>query len=97
MGTLYGFFCPECGYSVEVSGGDDYGFFAAVTTIQCDKCHIIKDVVTSKTPEDKESYKPVSKLKCPKCRGPVKSWDGEHCPKCNHIMQKDEKCGLPWD
>jgi len=97
MGAIYRFFCPTCGYSSEVSGGDDCGFVSATKTIQCDKCQIIRDVETSRTPWDEKSIKPISKLKCPKCRRKVKEWDGEQCPKCNGKMQRDEEFLIMWD
>jgi Zn finger protein HypA/HybF involved in hydrogenase expression len=96
MGSMYLFFCPKCGYSAEVSGGDDLGIASATTTVVCDSCREICDVETSKTPQDTESMKDVADLECPACGGQVKKWEGQRCPHCNTKMANR---GIPrhWD
>lgn len=96
MGHTYHFSCPECGYSAEVSGGDDWGFFCRTTTVRCIHCKIVADVVTSETPSDDKSVKSVTDLKCPNCSGPVEKWDGLHCPKCEGEMENQRLVWL-WD
>jgi DNA-directed RNA polymerase subunit RPC12/RpoP len=96
MGSHYLFFCPKCGYSEEVSGGDDRGTISATTTVICDSCKEIFDVVTSETPWDSESITGVANLECPACSGPVKKWTGQRCPRCNTKMNK-KGITVHWD
>lgn len=42
--------CGSCGYEVMVSGKDDLGFFTRTTTILCEDCEELYDVVTSRRP-----------------------------------------------
>ena len=96
MGHTYLFHCPECGYSPEVSGGDDCGFICRTTTVRCNHCKIVTDVVTSERPGDDKSIKLVTDLKCPHCSGPVEKWDGLHCPKCKGEMENQDLV-MFWD
>jgi len=45
MGTHYLFGCSNCGYTAEVSGGKDCGFFATVRTMLCTDCRELVDVL----------------------------------------------------
>lgn len=96
MGTTHCFSCPGCGYNAEVSGGDDYGFSVAVTTVRCDFCKIIQDIVVSESPGDKQSYKAISELRCPICGNTIKRWTRRKCPRCNMKMNQDGEV-LLWD
>ena len=96
MGHTFEFQCPVCGYSATVSGGDDYGMGSATTTVRCDHCKTIRDVVTSEEPWDASSIKKVTDLKCPKCSGPVTKWRGKRCPKCGGKMEIIGE-GILWD
>jgi len=97
MGIHYLFECKSCGYSCEVSGGDDCGMIARTTTIICYKCKELHDVVTSEKPWEEQVVE-VETLKCPKSkRHKAKKW--EHpgpCPKCGQIMKRGVETCL-WD
>jgi|LDZU01.1.fsa_nt_gi Zn finger protein HypA/HybF involved in hydrogenase expression len=97
MGTLYHFECRSCGYSAEVSGGDDRGMRSRTTTILCETCSELHDVVTSTEPWIDEMVDPET-LKCPKSkRHIVRKW--EHpgiCPKCGQDMDRVGMACL-WD
>jgi len=87
MGSLSSFECEKCGYTAEVSGGQDAGFEAATQTILCDGCRELVDVLVGKRKGADQGFDPVSP-RCPKCRGDsVTPWDESHpCPKCGSSM-----------
>jgi len=45
MGALFYFKCEKCGYTAEVSGGKDSGFFISTETKMCSNCRRIVDTV----------------------------------------------------
>ena len=45
MGATDEFTCKSCGYSAEVSGGQDYGFIAMVETMVSESCRKLVDVL----------------------------------------------------
>lgn len=96
MGCHFDFVCPECGYHVEVSGGDDCGFIVRTRTVVCEECKRIVDVVTSKTPWDDNSVAADGALECPACKGPVHAWHDNMCPRCGCRMNSGGPVVL-WD
>jgi hypothetical protein len=48
MGQMRTFRCTSCDHSAEVSGGNDAGMSATTTTILCEDCHLLMDVVTGR-------------------------------------------------
>lgn len=54
MGACYDFSCPNCGYSAQVSGGDDFGFHVVTTTIVCETCRELLDVGIGPYPQCEE-------------------------------------------
>ncbi len=74
MGEQYRFTCAGCGYKADVSGGDDAGEVVVTTTIVCESCHRLYDVVTAEM-EDPQNPKERA-LRCPKsARHQVKRWE----------------------
>ena len=73
MGTRYQFICPKCQYEAVVSGGDDIGMAGQTTTIGCDDCRELYDVVTSETPWEEPPDLDEESLVCPGSA----SWDDE--------------------
>jgi len=100
MGVLFKFECPSCGYSAEVSGGADRGFFAATQTISCKDCRKLYDVGVGRvhgsewTPDPKQ----LRPLRCPQSeQHTVEEWAGPgSCPACGSQMEKREATIL-WD
>ena len=97
MGAIYQFFCPACGYDIEVSGGADSGMSSVTTTIVCEDCRELRDICISKDPQkalspDGEGLRPDFEfdLRCKKCKGTnVKRWtDPGLCPKCGKMMDR---------
>lgn len=86
MGCIKEFICTDCGYSVESSGGRDYGMQCATTTILCEDCKKLYDVTISKQPWDTESFhEPL----CPKVKSHrIRLWNyPDVCPKCGGEMK----------
>ena len=65
MGTNYQFLCKHCDYEAVVSGGDDVGMGCRTTTISCQDCGELFDVVTSEQPWDESTGLPDEELVCP--------------------------------
>ena len=89
MGRVYRFHCAKCGYAVECSGGGDTGRFAATTTVVCEQCRGLQDVVmVAGAPEPQ----------CPKdMTHRVRRWKHPgKCPKCGEGMLRGEVTAL-WD
>ncbi len=100
VGAWIEFTCGACDYEAMVSGRDDAGFAASTTTIVCEDCEELYDVVTLRLPRggaEGLDPKPIEP-KCPKSgRHTVGRW--EHpgaCPKCGHEMGIGEKITM-WD
>lgn len=106
VGTLSEFTCPECGYSAEVSGGDDVGMSVVTTTISCKTCKKLLDVVISEEPwlvtldepglPLRPDFEP--KLRCKKsARHEVERWTFPGArPRCGTMMEQGEGMVL-WD
>lgn len=106
VGTLYEFKCPACGYSAEVSGGDDVGMQSVTTTIVCKTCKKLMDVVISEDPWAvtldepglplRPDFQP--SIRCKKsARHKVERWTlPGPCPKCGTLMEQGEMVAL-WD
>ena len=96
MGMHFQFECARCGFSAEVSGGDDAGMEILTTTILCEDCIKLYDVVTGKAMElqDTNTRPP----RCPKSqRHKIRPWKaGGPCPACGEPLEnKGETC--LWD
>lgn len=65
MGAKFQFRCLKCGHEELVSGGDDVGMACATTTVCCEDCEALFDVVISVSPEDESARVPDSQLVCP--------------------------------
>lgn len=103
--------CENCNYKAIVSGGDDVGMACRTTTISCQDCGELFDVVTSEKPWEESAGLSDEELVCP---GPDDSNDDEDrdhsnpnhrvrrwtfpgpCPKCGHEMTKGEVV-VNWD
>ena len=105
MGAKFTFKC-DCGYSAEVSGRPDSGFFATTITASCDDCKEIGDITVE---TEKEEWKD-DIGKCSNCESTsVRGWgqkdrydegeeDNYDCPKCGGQMTVDEGAGvIMWD
>lgn len=109
MGTKYQFVCEHCDYEAVVSGGDDAGMSCCTTTISCQDCAELFDVITSEQPWDESVGLSDEELVCP---GPVTDdADDDHsnpghrvqrwtfpgpCPKCGRGMTRGEYVVM-WD
>lgn len=98
MGTHYLFSCDACGYEANVSGGDDAGFFCLTTTIVCEACRKLYDVVTLENPGSPPEERRSVKIACPESGGhKVKRWRSPRlCPKCGAKMRRGEQ-SICWD
>ena len=96
MGQHFQFTCANCGFSAEVSGGDDAGMVVATTTIVCGSCRRLYDVVTIDRKEWQNQK--VRPLRCPKsAKHQVERWkDPGPCPKCNQPLINGGRVCL-WD
>ncbi len=99
MGAKLEFRCESCGYEAMVSGRDDFGFKARTTTILCEECEELYDVVTSISIHNEGAAdRPEIEPKCPRSnRHTVGRW--EHpgaCPKCGDEMTGGDKITM-WD
>lgn len=47
LGTWFLYSCPACGDTAKVSGGEDGGMVVSTTTILCETCQKLYDVVTA--------------------------------------------------
>jgi hypothetical protein len=102
MGQLFRFYCSECGYEAEVSGGRDVGMLAVVRTMTCKDCHDLVQVLIGGHGEDGPTGDPEFDKDlglCPLCEGKnVNSWTRKHpCPKCGAKMDRDDSPTVMWD
>ena len=97
MGMLYRFVCAACGYTAEVSGGEDAGMRSGTTTIACEQCRKLYDVVIEKKTSDGTEFKQCAP-RCPKsARHPFRIWtNGDPCPRCGGIME-NQGMTILWD
>ena len=96
MGEHFQFSCPGCGFRAEVSGGDDAGMEVITTTVLCEDCHNLFDVVIDDI-GGSQNPKPRA-LRCPKSpRHKVGRWaSGGPCPRCGKPLIKGGSVCL-WD
>jgi hypothetical protein len=82
-----------------VSGREDFGFEIYTTTILCEGCEELYDVVTARFPPNpfEEGFKQ-SEPVCPKNREhSVRRWEyPDLCPRCGEDMIMGDKLTL-WD
>lgn len=100
MGTRCCFVCPGCGYSANVSGGDDAGMFCETTTMVCRGCRSLYDIKTRIRPLIRMRVDWVAqKPRCPESdEHELENWTHPGpCPRCNAIMEKDESVIEVWD
>jgi transcription elongation factor Elf1 len=65
MGAKNQFICKHCDYEAIVSGGDDVGMACRTTTISCEDCGELFDVLTSEQPWDEFAGLTDEELVCP--------------------------------
>ena len=89
MGTNYQFLCKHCDYETVVSGGDDVGMACRTTTIGCQDCGDLFDVVTSEQPWGESAGLSDEELVCPG-PAPDDSDDDESTDRSNpsHRVQR---------
>lgn len=94
MGLCQEFVCLGCGYAAIVSGGDDCGMVATTTTVTCQQCRELFDVVTSAldgdgVPLEGTPFRKVQ-VRCPRRRThSVTAWTFPGtCPRCAAMMDK---------
>jgi hypothetical protein len=98
MGSRFEFRCNACGYSAEVSGGQDAGFCVLVETIVCNDCEELVDAVIGERPGPEGAVRKVTP-RCPICGdSEVSPWEtGDRpCPKCGGSMEQGELTVM-WD
>jgi len=85
MGSTYRYVCPKCDYSAEVFGGGDIGMLCETTTILCNDCKELYDVITKYHGEKKQ------KLLCPEINDHnVRKWKFfDICSVCGEMMKED--------
>lgn len=100
MGAHFRFSCPDCGYSVAVSGGPDVGMMARTETMVCGRCSEVVDVLVG--PAFPGAWGDDDDLRarvgtCPRCGGrDLRAWTNRRCPKCHGTMVQGELEVL-WD
>jgi hypothetical protein len=96
MGEHFEFRCANCGFYAEVSGGDDAGMEAVTTTIVCEDCRRLYDVITTEM-EDRQNPKERA-LRCPvSAKHTIKRWKtGDPCTKCGKPLMRGGRVCL-WD
>jgi uncharacterized paraquat-inducible protein A len=103
MGIKYTFACPDCDYSVMVSGERDCGMVAVVQTMVCKDCQELVDVLVGRYGKDGPTGDPDYDQDlgvCPDCQGQnVAPWPEEHpCPRCKSPMVIDpDGLEMLWD
>ncbi len=87
MGRQHEFTCPACGYAVTVSGGDDAGMNVITTTLLCETCKTLEDVVVHQLKPER-----IREPRCPRSpRHKVRRWVfPDVCPKCGTTMELGE-------
>jgi len=102
VGAWIEFRCGSCGYEVMVSGGDDEGFFSRTTTVVCEECEELYDVVTfgrseTTNADEGDDLEPVEP-ECPRSsRHTLRRWTHPGaCPRCEDTMMHGEKITM-WD
>ena len=100
MGATYQFRCGSCAYEARVSGGDDAGMIVSTTTILCEDCEELYDVVTARRARGPEEEPDPGSIepRCPKSkRHSFRLWEQPGpCPRCGNKMTMGEEMAL-WD
>lgn len=96
--------CPNCGYTVVTSGGEDAGMVVSVETHVCGDCQSLTDVVTVYHMHDDPEmvFKPIDKkdYSCTECEGHnLLVWDTKKrpCPRCGATMTTGDGVEILWD
>lgn len=93
MGQMTEYVCPACRYRKTVVGGTDSGMLVTLTTILCETCQELEDVVTVQRPTG-ETFAPA----CP--QGSAHRWRlwkaFGPCPRCGVRMEQGATW-LIWD
>jgi hypothetical protein len=90
MGLLFIHGCKQCGYSVDLNGGETCGEMSHTTTIVCDVCCELQDVQSVQIDgTNSEPFQAVS-LSCGIDRAhTVRIWEsGDPCPKCGAGVER---------
>lgn len=98
MGMWWLFECEFCGYRTEVSGGDDVGMLVSTTTISCETCEELYDVVTEKRSRELEGPAGPQEPRCPNSgshRISLWTYPGP-CPRCGKPIKR-QKATVMWD
>jgi Zn finger protein HypA/HybF involved in hydrogenase expression len=87
MGQTITFRCTACDYGANVSGGDDAGMAAETTTVECEHCKVLMDVVIGRR---EQGFVPIE----PRCVNRkdhrVRRWTSPGpCPRCGATMEED--------
>jgi ssDNA-binding Zn-finger/Zn-ribbon topoisomerase 1 len=95
MSSLIRFTCEKCDYSLEVSGGIDYGTISVVQTMTCHDCEHLVDVLVGREGQEGPTGDPEydkDLQTCPICREQrLEIWDkSRQCPKCGGLMTEGE-------
>lgn len=96
MGSMFTYRCLSCGYKAEVCGGTESGMAVELTTISCDTCKRLFDVVTFELGH--EGRNGPKEPRCPRAkRHPFRVWTFPGaCPKCGQQMESSGEVAL-WD
>ncbi len=99
MGAHFIFICNSCGYEADISGGNDIGMASASSTVLCEDCQELYDMVTTREPwlAVERAWNPTSLLCAKSETHGVVLW--EHpgsCPRCGAEMIRDTATAL-WD
>lgn len=99
MGACIEFRCGSCGYEAMVSGRDDVGFTSYTTTILCEDCEELYDVITSERDRTEGGAgRSEMRLECPESDGhKIRRWEHpDTCPRCGEEMTVGDKITM-WD
>ena len=98
MGIWYLFECEFCGYWTEVSGGDDAGMLVSTTTVVCETCAELYDVVIERRSWEADEPPGPQEPCCPKFkRHRITLWKHPGpCPRCGEPVKNQGEVAL-WD
>jgi predicted RNA-binding Zn-ribbon protein involved in translation (DUF1610 family) len=97
MGEWQSFECGSCGYRARVSGGKDAGMVGVTTTIACNVCRELFDVVVLRVDIPGSGRR---EPRCPASKAhPVAVWNHPGpCPRCGEALVLDPYGGVTlWD
>ncbi len=108
MGSRSRFECQSCHYQAVVSGGDSVGMMVETTTVSCNSCKKLMDVVVSRPtresrPESDRGMGRPGRERLPiACRNSpshkVHKWSHPGpCPVCGQTMQLVPGMPICWD